>query len=40
MILFADCEGHYKIALMRKLIWAFAIRISPKTRFRMARTYM
>ena len=37
MILLADCEGPDQSARMRRLIWAFAIRIFPKTRFRMVR---
>ena len=37
MILFADSEGVDQTARMRSLIWAFAIRILPKTRFRMAQ---
>ena len=37
MILFADSEGPDQIAWMLRLIWAFAVRICPKTRFRMAR---
>ena len=37
MILFTDSEGPDQTARMRKLIWAFAARICPKTRFRLAR---
>ena len=37
MILWADREGPDQSARMRRLIWAFAIRIFPKTRFRMVR---
>ena len=37
MILLADNEGPDQTARMHRLIWAFAVRISPKTRFRMAR---
>ena len=37
MILLADSEGPDWTAWIRRLIWAFAIRICPKTRFRMAR---
>ena len=37
MILLADREGPDQSARMRKLIWDFAVRICPKTRFRMAR---
>ena len=33
----ADSEGPDQTARMRRLIWAFAVRICPKTRFRMAR---
>ena len=38
MILCADDEGPDQTARMRSLIWAFAVRICPKTRFRMAQT--
>ena len=37
MILFADGEGPDQTARMRSLIWAFAVRICPKIRFRIAR---
>ena len=37
MILFADSEGPDQTARMRSLIRAFAVRICPKTCFRMAR---
>ena len=37
MILLADSEGPDQTARMRRLIWAFAVRICPETRFRMAR---
>ena len=37
MILLADSEGPDQAARMRSLIWAFAVRICPKTSFRMAR---
>ena len=37
MILAADSEGPDQTARMRSLIWAFALRICPKTRFRVAR---
>ena len=37
MVLLADSEGPDQIAWMRRLIWAFAIRICSKTRFRMVR---
>ena len=37
MILLADNEGPDKSARMPRLIWAFAVRIFPKTYFRMAR---
>ena len=33
----ADGEGPEQTARMGSLIWAFAVRICPKTRFRMAR---
>ena len=33
MILFADSKVPDKTALLRSLIWAFAARNSPKTRF-------
>ena len=33
MILLAGSEGPDQPARMRRLIWAFAVRISPKTRF-------
>ena len=35
MILLADSEGPDQTARKRRLIWAFAVRINPKTRFRM-----
>ena len=37
MILFVDNEGPYQTAQMRSLIWAFAVRICPKTCFLMTR---
>ena len=37
MFLFADSEGPDQAARMRSLIWAFAVRICPKTCFRMGR---
>ena len=37
MILAADCECPDQTAPMHRLIWAFDVRICPKTRFRMAR---
>ena len=37
MILLADSEGPDQTARMRSLIWAIAVRICPKTRFRVAR---
>ena len=37
MILLPDSEGADQTAQMRRLIWAFAGRICPKTRYRMAR---
>ena len=37
MIMLADSKGPDQIAHPRSLIWAFAIRICPKTRFRLAR---
>ena len=37
MVLLADSEGPDQTARMRSLIWAFAVRISPKTRFRMVK---
>ena len=36
MILFAGSEGPDQTARMRRLIWAFAVRICSKTRFCMA----
>ena len=33
----ADSEGPDQDVRMRRLIWAFATRICPKARFRMAR---
>ena len=36
MILLADSEGPDQTARMRRLIWAFAVRICQKTRLRMA----
>ena len=36
MILLADSEGPDQPARMRGLIWDFAVRICPKTRFSMA----
>ena len=35
--IFAGSEGPNQTARMRRLIWAFAFRICPKTRFRMAQ---
>ena len=37
MILFEDSEGSDQTAWMRRLTWAFAVRICPKNHFRMAR---
>ena len=37
MILLADSEGPDQTARMRRLIWAFPVRLCPKARFRMAR---
>ena len=37
MILLTDSEGPDQTARMRSLIWAFAVRICPKTRFRMSQ---
>ena len=37
MILLADSEGPDQTARMRSLIWAFAVRICPNTRFPIAR---
>ena len=37
MILLADSEGPDQTARMRRLIWAFAVCICPKTGFHMAR---
>ena len=37
MIVLADREGHDQTARMRRLIWAFAVRIWPKAGFRMLR---
>ena len=36
--LLTDSESPDQTARMRSLIWAFAVRISPKTRFRMAQS--
>ena len=36
-MLLAYNEGPDQTARMRRLIWAFAVCICPKTRFRMAR---
>ena len=36
MILFADREGPDQTARMRRLIWAFVVRVCPKTCFHMA----
>ena len=33
----ADCEGPDQTAQMRRLVWAFTIRICPKKHFRLAR---
>ena len=38
MILLEDSEGLDQTARMRRLVWAFAVRIYSKTRFRMAWT--
>ena len=35
----ARSEGPDQIVRMRRLIWAFAVRIFPKTRFRMGDPY-
>ena len=40
MILTADNNGHDHHARMRRLIWAFAVRVCQKTRFRMAQTIL
>ena len=37
MILLADSEGSDQAEGVRRLIWAFAVRICLKTRFHMAR---
>ena len=37
MILLADSEGPDQTAQLSSLIWAFAVRIHAKKRFRMAR---
>ena len=37
MILLADNEGPDQTARMRRLIWAFAVRICPQTRFHIAQ---
>ena len=37
MIILTDSKGPDQTARMRRLIWAFTVRICPKTRFRMAR---
>ena len=37
MILLADSEGPDQTARMRSPIWAFTVRICPKTVYRMAR---
>ena len=37
MLLLADSEGPDQPAQLRRLIWAFAVRICPKVRFRMGR---
>ena len=39
MILFADSEDPDQTVQMRRLIWAFAVCICPKTGFRMAQLY-
>ena len=39
MILLAGSEGPDQTARMRSLIWALAVRIYPKTRFRMASPF-
>ena len=36
-ILLTDSEGPDQTARLRSLIWTFAVRICPKTRFRIAR---
>ena len=36
MILLVDSEGPDQTVQMRRLIWAFAVRICPKTHFHMA----
>ena len=36
IILLADSEGSEQTVWMPRLIWPFALRICPKTRFRMA----
>ena len=38
MILLADSEGPDQAVRMRRLIWALAVRICQKTRFRRARS--
>ena len=37
MILLADSKGPDQTARLRSLIWAFVVRICPKTRFRLVR---
>ena len=37
MILLADSEGPDQTARMRRLLWAFAVRICPRTQFRKPR---
>ena len=37
LILLADSEGPNQIVRMRRLIWAFVVRICSKTRFGMTR---
>ena len=37
MILFADSEEPDWTARIRRLLWAFTVRIFPKTRFRRVR---
>ena len=40
MSLLADSKGPDQTARMRRLIWAFAVRICPKKRFRIAWPYV
>ena len=39
MIQLVDSKGPYQTARMRRLIWAFTVRICTETYFRMARAY-